>query len=124
MKNGINYGVAEANRISTTLSMNDKQVELAELLKSYAKGMDAMGSGVSFEELCLGDSLNVSKFGKINKQAEALAKKQKADESDETMTTKELEEGEKGKKLKCFLRFIKIYIYTITLCLVLALKRL
>lgn len=111
MKNGINYGVAEANRISTTLSMNDKQVELAELLKSYAKGMDAMGSGVSFEELCLGDSLNVSKFGKINKQAEALAKKQKADESDETMTTKELEEGEKGKTDSAGVRALQCLTY-------------
>ena len=111
MKNGINYGVAEANRISTTLSMNDKQVELAELLKSYAKGIDPMGSGVSFEELCLGDSLNVSKFGKINKKALADEKKAKADESDETMTTKELEEGEKGKSDSAGVRALQCLTY-------------
>ena len=98
MKNGINYGVAEANRISTTLSMNEKQVGLAESLKEYAKGLDPMGSGVSFEELCLGENLNETKFGKLKKKAEAFAKKEaEKEEQDETMTMREVEQGEKGK---------------------------
>ena len=98
MKNGINYPIAQKNRVSTTLSMNDKQTELAERLKEYAKGLDPMGSGMDFEELCLGDNLNTSKYSKLSKKVDAEADKQLAkDEQDETMSMREVEQGEKGK---------------------------
>tara|TARA_R110002153_G_scaffold232329_1_gene385629 strand:- start:923 stop:6142 length:5220 start_codon:yes stop_codon:yes gene_type:complete len=92
MKNGINYSVAEKNRISTTLTMSDKQIELSEFLKQYAKGKDLSGGGVSFEDLCLGENTNVTKFGKLKAKLDKLEKAKASDESDNTLNQSKLEE--------------------------------
>jgi len=92
MKNGINYSVSEKNRISTTLSMSETQIMLSERLKSYAKGKDSMGAGIDFEDLCLGDSMNETKYGKLKAKADRLTKASEQDESDQTLNQSNLEE--------------------------------
>ena len=91
MKNGINYPVAEKNKISTTLSMSENQIILAERLKDYAKGKDSMGAGIDFEDLCLGENMNETKYGKLKAKAEKLSAQQKKDESDQTLNQSNLE---------------------------------
>ena len=91
MKNGINYSVSEKNRISTTLQMTSKQTELAERVKSYAKGKDQLGAGIDFEELCLGDNINRTKYGKLSAKQKKLQEQEKKDESDITLNMNKLD---------------------------------
>ena len=109
MKNGVNYPVAKENRISTTLQMTDRMTLLANELKDYASG------SVDFDELCLGDNLNETKFGKEN-----IKQKKKADK-ESSLTEKELEEAEESTRadmrtLKCLNYFRQLalnpYIYS------------
>ena len=112
MKNGINYNVAEKNRISTTLSMSEEQTFLANRLKAYAQGKDSMGAGIDFEDLCLGDNMNTTKFGKLKAKQDKLAAKQEKDESDNTLSTSDLEkDGEQGKNESAGVRSLQCLTY-------------
>ena len=112
MKNGINYNVAEKNRISTTLSMSEEQSFLADRLKAYAQGKDSMGAGIDFEDLCLGDNMNTTKFGKLKAKQDKLQAKQEKDESDNTLSTSELEkDGEQGKNESAGVRSLQCLTY-------------
>ena len=112
MKNGINYPVAEKNRISTTLSMTDEQSFLADRLKQYAAGKDSMGAGIDFEDLCLNDNMNTTKFGKLKAKEDKKRAKKDKDESDQTLSTTELEkDGEEGKNESAGVRSLQCLTY-------------
>ena len=66
MKNGINYPVAKKNRISTTLSMSDKQQQLRKKLLAYVDLEDdpITNMPMTKAQLC-GENMNTTKFGKM-----------------------------------------------------------
>jgi len=91
MKNGINYSVSKKNKISTTLTMTDKQIELSDRLKDYAKGKDSLGAGIDFEDLCLGVNTNNTKYGKLKAKIDKMSADAKKDEADQTLNQSKLE---------------------------------
>ena len=50
-----------------------------------------MGAGIDFEDLCLGENINETKYGKLRDKLDKLQAKQEADESDVTLSQSELE---------------------------------
>ena len=67
MKDGENYPVAKKNRVSTTLSMNDKQEELKDYLMMFANMEESPITELpySFAEMCDMAGLNKTKYGKL-----------------------------------------------------------
>jgi len=115
MKNGINYPVAKQNRISTTLKMFDKQIELKTRLLDYANLVDdpITNMPMTKAQLC-GEHMNTTKFGKMWQAIQKKEKDTDNTQNEEDIQNKEEKVGVRSLETLTYFRHLTInpYLYS------------